>query len=152
MDGVKPNGLQHGKVNSGGEAAAMPIISHITLGTNDKQRAARFYDSVLGAIGFSRLAKPPEKPLAYEKDGEMPTLYIYEPEDGRPATWGNGTHVAFIAGTRDQVHAFHEAALMLGGHDEGAPGPRPHYGPDYYAAYVRDPDGNKLQAVCYSEA
>ena len=129
----------------------MSIISHITLGTNDKARSARFYDAVLGAIGFTRLPKPPEKPLAYERDGQMPTIYIYTPADGKPATWGNGTHVAFIAETREQVHAFHEHALANGGADEGAPGPRPHYGPNYYAAYVRDPEGNKLQAVCYAD-
>ena len=128
----------------------MSIISHITLGTNDKARSARFYDAVLGAIGFARLPKPPEKPLAYERDGQMPTIYIYTPADGKPATSGNGTHVAFIAETREQVHAFHERALANGGADEGAPGPRSHYGPNYYAAYVRDPDGNKLQAVCYA--
>jgi catechol 2,3-dioxygenase-like lactoylglutathione lyase family enzyme len=81
----------------------------------------------------------------------MPTIYIYTPADGRPATWGNGTHVAFIADSRDQVDAFHAAALEQGGMDEGKPGLRPHYGPNYYAAYVRDPDGNKLQAVCYAE-
>ena len=127
----------------------MSAISHITLGTNDKARAASFYDAVLGVLGFSRLPKPPEKPLAYDKNGVMPTIYIYNPEDGRPATWGNGTHIAFVAETRSQVDAFHEAALSLGGMDEGKPGPRPHYGPNYYAAYVRDPDGNKLQAVFY---
>ena len=129
----------------------MTIISHITLGTNNKGRSAAFYDAVLGAIGFVRLSKPPEKPLAYEKNGEMPTVYIYTPEDGRPATWGNGTHIAFIAEFREQVNAFHQNALSLGGQDEGKPGPRLHYGPNYYAAYVRDPDGNKLQAVCYAD-
>lgn len=129
----------------------MAILSHITLGTNDKERSRRFYDAVLGAIGFIRLPKPPEKPLAYEKNGEMPTIYIYAPEDGRPATWGNGTHVAFIAETRLQVLQFHAQGLALGGRDEGAPGLRAHYGPNYFAAYVRDPDGNKLQAVCYAD-
>ena len=128
----------------------MDVISHITLGTNDRTRAARFYDAVLGALGFARLPKPDDKPPAYEKNGGMPTIYLYTPEDGRPATWGNGTHVAFVAETRDQVHAFHDRAVELGGMSEGAPGPRLHYGPDYYAAYVRDPDGNKLQAVCYA--
>ncbi len=128
----------------------MAILSHITLGTNDKVRAARFYDAVLGTIGFTRLPKPPHKPLAYDKNGEMPTVYIYTPEDGRAATWGNGTHIAFLADTREQVRDFHKRALMLGGSDEGLPGLRDHYGPDYYAAYVRDPDGNKLQAVCYA--
>ena len=125
----------------------MSAISHITLGTNDKSRAALFYDAVLGAIGFTRLPKPPEKPLAYEKNGQMPTVYIYTPEDGRPATWGNGTHIAFIADNHAQVRDFHAQAMKAGGKDEGAPGPRPHY----YAAYVRDPDGNKLQAVCYAK-
>ena len=128
----------------------MSVLSHITLGTNDQQRAAIFYDAVLGAIGFGRLPKPPGKPPAYEKNGEMPTVYIYTPEDGRPATWGNGTHIAFIAETHEQVRAFHANAIALGGYDEGGPGPQPHYGPNYYAAYVRDPDGNKLQAVCYA--
>ncbi len=127
----------------------MSVISHITLGTNHPERAGRFYDEVLGILGFERLPKPPGKPPAYEKGG-MPTIYLYSPEDGRPATWGNGTHIAFIAESRDAVHRFHTAALRLGGTCAGEPGPRPHYGNNYYAAYVRDPDGNKLQAVCYA--
>ena len=81
----------------------------------------------------------------------MPTIYIYAPEDGRPATWGNGTHLAFLAETQDEVRSFYAEAMAHGGHDEGGPGYRPHYGAHYYAAYVRDPDGNKLQAVCYRE-
>lgn len=126
----------------------MSIISHITLGTNDTERAGRFYDEVLGVLGFSRLLKPAGKPPAYEKGG-MPTIYLYPPEDGRPATWGNGTHIAFLAQSTEDVHKFHEAALRMGGSSAGEPGPRPQYGDNYYAAYVRDPDGNKLQAVCY---
>ena len=127
----------------------MSVISHITFGTNDPERSGRFYDEVLGVLGFTRLPKPTGKPPAYEKGG-LPTVYLYRPEDGRPATWGNGTHVAFVAETQQNVRDFHEAALRLGGTSEGAPGPRPHYGENYYAAYVRDPDGNKLQAVCYA--
>ena len=129
----------------------MSSISHITLGTNDAERSARFYDAVLSVIGFDRVPKPPGKPPAYRK-GSAPTLFLYTPEDGRPATWGNGTHIAFAAETRAAVDAFHATALEHGGLDEGAPGLRPHYGEHYYAAYVRDPDGNKLQAVCYAEA
>jgi len=129
----------------------LTVISHITLGTNDKARSAKFYDAVLGALGFERLPKLPEKPLAYERNGQMPTIYIYSPADGRPATWGNGTHIAFQADQRDMVDAFHAAGLNYGGMDEGQPGLRAHYGPNYYAAYVRDPDGNKLQAVCYAK-
>ena len=127
----------------------MSIISHITFGTNDAERARRFYDEVLGVLGFEGLPKAPGKPPAYEKGG-MPTIYLYPPEDGRPATWGNGTHVAFVAETKEAVHVFHESALRLGGSCAGKPGLRPHYGDTYYAAYVRDPDGNKLQAVYYA--
>ncbi len=128
----------------------MSVISHITPGSNNKDRSAKFYDAVPGAIGFSRLSKPPEKPLAYERDGGMPTICIYAPEDGRPATWGNGTHVVFMATSKAQVRSFHEQALRWGGRNEGDRGPRPNHGPNYHAAYVRDPDANKLQAVCYA--
>ncbi len=69
--------------------------------------------------------------------------------DGAPATPGNGTMVSFLASSRAAVDAFHAAALAHGGTDEGAPGLRPQYGAQFYAAYVRDPDGNKLNAVCY---
>lgn len=128
----------------------MSAISHITLGTNDEQRAAEFYAKVLGVLGFERVPKPPGLPPAFAKKNSMPFVFICHPLDERPATWGNGTHVAFTADTQEQVHEFHKLALELGGMDEGAPGPRPQYSDNYYAAYVRDPDGNKLQAVCYS--
>ena len=124
-------------------------ISHITLGVRDYARAAAFYDQVLGALGFSRLPKPENKPPAYCKNGSSPHLYLYYPENGLPATSGNGTHIAFIAETREQVRRFYENAMQADGTDEGAPGLRPHFGENYYAAYIRDPDGNKLQAVCY---
>jgi catechol 2,3-dioxygenase-like lactoylglutathione lyase family enzyme len=125
-------------------------FSHITLGTNDYECAIAFYDAVLATLGFSRLPRPEGKAPVYAKGGDMPYVYLMKPYDGRPATWGNGTHVAFLAADRDEVDAFFRAAMDLGGMDEGAPGPRPHYSESYYAAYVRDPDGNKLQAVCYS--
>ncbi|MDD1792246.1 VOC family protein [Enterovibrio sp. ZSDZ42] len=130
----------------------MSVISHITLGTNDYERASAFYDAVLQPLGLTRVPKPPGKPPLYAKDDQMPFLYIYKPIDGRPATWGNGTHVAFKAETREAVDEFYVEALANGGADEGAPGLRDHFGPNYYAAYVRDPDGNKLQAVCYGES
>ena len=130
----------------------MSAISHITLGTNDEQRAANFYGKVLGTLGFERLPKAEGLPPAFAKNGGMPIVYICTPIDDRPATWGNGTHVAFVADTQGQVHEFHKLALQLGGSNEGEPGPRPDYSDNYYAAYVRDPDGNKLQAVCYSGA
>lgn len=124
-------------------------FSHITLGTNDYERSARFYSAALEPLGFSRVPTAVGKPPLFAKNGEMPHIYLYKPYDGRPATWGNGTHVAFLAENKDEVDRFHQQALAHGGLDEGEPGVRLEYGPDYYAAYVRDPDGNKLQAVCY---
>ena len=131
--------------------AESPAFSHITLGTNDYARATAFYDAALSPLGFERVPKPVGKPPLYAKGGGMPYLYLYRPFDGRPATWGNGTHIAFLAASSTEVDEFYERALANGGSDEGPPGIRENYGPNYYAAYVRDPDGNKLQAVCYLE-
>lgn len=111
------------------------MFSHITLGTNDLDRARAFYEPVMATLVFGELA------------GQK--LFIVSPFDGGTAGHGNGTHTAFLAGSRAIVDAFHAAALVHGGSDEGAPGPRPHYHANYYGAYVRDPDGNKLQAVCH---
>jgi catechol 2,3-dioxygenase-like lactoylglutathione lyase family enzyme len=76
-------------------------------------------------------------------------LFVVHPFDGKQAVAGNGVHAAFAASSRAVVDQFHALALANGGTDEGAPGLRPHYHPNYYGAYVRDPDGNKLQAVCH---
>lgn len=130
----------------------MNPISHLTLGANDAQKAADFYDAVLGVLGWTRIPKPPGKPAAYCKNGAPPHVYLYPPENGLPATWGNGAHIAFVADSREDVRKFYAAAIRIGGTDEGAPGLRPHFGENYYAAYIRDLDGNKLQAVCYSSA
>jgi catechol 2,3-dioxygenase-like lactoylglutathione lyase family enzyme len=77
-------------------------------------------------------------------------FWLLSPFDKATASPGNGNHVAFLAPNRAAVDAFHAAALDNGGSDEGAPGLRPHYHANYYGAYVRDPDGNKIQAVCHS--
>ena len=125
------------------EGAIMSAISHISLGSNDDERASKFYCAVLVVLGFERLPKPPGLPPAFGKNGSMPTIFLCTPLDERPATWGNGTHVAFVAEMHSQVQEIHKLALQLGGTDEGKPGPRPQYSDNYYAAYVRDPDGNK---------
>lgn len=125
------------------------MLSHITLGTNDFDRALKFYDSALAPLGIKRTSTEAEYGYAMYKQGDTTfTVFICRPFDGNPATHGNGTHVAFAAPNRAAVDAFHAAALAQGGKDEGAPGPRPHYHEYYYGAYVRDPDGNKLQACC----
>ncbi len=131
-------------------AAGQQGVSHVTLGTNDLERARRFYDGLLAVLDIGRLYDDGDQGTAYARPGsQKPSVSTRRPYDGRPATWGNGSHVAFLAPTRAAVDAFHAEALALGGLDEGAPGLRPQYSETYYGAYVRDPDGNKLQAVCY---
>lgn len=123
------------------------MFSHVTLGTNDFQKAEIFWDAVMAVLGH---------PVLYKAGGSAaygtatgPKVFIVPPFDGKAAQPGNGVHVAFIVDDRAKVDAFHKAAMSHGGTDEGAPGPRPHYHPNYYGAYVRDPDGNKVQAVCH---
>ena len=119
---------------------------YLTLGSNDLPRAARFYDAVLAPLGLARRStEATELGYGFPADSRA-RLWITLPFDGRPATAGNGTMPAFVAPSQDAVRAFHTAALAHGGSDEGAPGLRP-YGPGFFAAYVRDPDGNKLSAV-----
>lgn len=128
------------------------MFSHVTIGSNDHARAKAFYDAVLPRLGLS-LVHDEDHAIAYGRAGsEGPWFWILTPWDGEPASAGNGTHFAFQAESRAQVDAFHATALEAGGRDEGAPGLRPRYSEIYYGAYVRDPDDNKLQAVCYAAA
>ncbi|MBD2071949.1 VOC family protein [Leptolyngbya sp. FACHB-671] len=119
------------------------ILSHISIGTNDFERAIAFYDQVLLTLGCKRIMEHPGA-VAYGK--QYPEFWVQTPIDGNRATVGNGTHFGFIAPTKDSVHAFYEAALAAGGMDEGAPGSRPDYGEPYYGCFVRDPDGHKIEA------
>ena len=127
------------------------MFSYISLGTRDIARSIRFYDAALAPLGHHRIADydPEGHSAAWGLDDPGPHLWLTKPFDGNRASVGNGTMVSFMAETRAAVDAFHSAALAHGGQDEGQPGLRPQYGPHFYAAYVRDPDGNKLNAVCY---
>jgi catechol 2,3-dioxygenase-like lactoylglutathione lyase family enzyme len=130
------------------------MFSYVSLGTRDLVRSVAFYDACLAPLGHARIEDydPDARSAAWGTDDPGPHLWVTEPFDGRPASVGNGTMVSFMASTREAVDAFYTAALEQGGTDEGPPGLRPHYGPSFYAAYVRDPDGNKLNAVCYTAA
>lgn len=121
------------------------MLHHVSIGVQNIERAARFYDSVLGALGYRRVMEVLPYGIAYGES--KPVFWVQLPHDQGAATVGNGVHFGFIAATKDAVIAFHNAALAAGGTDEGAPGPRPDYGPDYYGAFVRDLDGNKLEAI-----
>jgi catechol 2,3-dioxygenase-like lactoylglutathione lyase family enzyme len=136
------------------------MFTYICLGTNDLSRAMRFYDAALAALGLQRCVTGDSEwdenmvgwgtyAGAYKSGGPLElALWVCKPFNEQPATSGNGTMVALIARSWKQVDDFHAAALANGGSSEGSPGLRPQYNPDFYAAYVRDPDGNKLAAVC----
>jgi catechol 2,3-dioxygenase-like lactoylglutathione lyase family enzyme len=120
------------------------MIHHVSVGTNDLSRARRFYDAVMPLLGL-RLLSEDESSLDY---GVGEVLFSLEsPVDGGTATPGNGVHIAFAAQDPDMVDAFHRTALAHGGEDAGEPGLRPTYNPNYYGAFVYDPDGNKIEAV-----
>ncbi|MBR0672050.1 VOC family protein [Neoroseomonas soli] len=126
------------------------MYSHVTLGTNDIRRAIAFYDPLLAGLGLNRHESDIEEGYAgyAAAPGARPQFWVTRPLDRRPASASNGMTIAFDAPDRPAVDRFHATALAHGGTDEGAPGLRPHYHPDYYGAYVRDPDGNKLCCVC----
>ena len=122
----------------------MPILSHVSVGVTDVPRARKFYDAVLATLQIKVLVE-------FEGAGygrEFPEFWIGHPHDAQPMSPGNGTHICFSAANAQEVDAFHATALKLGGGDDGKPGLRPEYLPNYYAAFVRDPDGNKIEAVC----
>jgi catechol 2,3-dioxygenase-like lactoylglutathione lyase family enzyme len=125
------------------------LYDHVSIGVDDLERAAVFYDAVLGALGYVRLWRTARAagygPEGFE--GEAPFAIVHGGDEVSPP--GRGFHIAFRASSRDAVDRFHAAALATGGIDEGPPGIREHYDPGYYAAFVRDPDGHRLEAVLH---
>tara|TARA_B100000686_G_C16269633_1_gene703361 strand:+ start:135 stop:524 length:390 start_codon:yes stop_codon:yes gene_type:complete len=127
------------------------MFSHITLGTNDFPKAMAFYDTMLAPLGSLRQLTIEEYSFAAcGPEEQPPQFFIGAPFDEESATAGNGTHIALLAPNRAAVGGLHDAALAEGRSDEDTPGPRPHYHEHYYGAYVRDLDGNKIQACCHT--
>lgn len=124
------------------------MFSHAMLGCNNIASARKFYEPVMGLIGIPLMIDE-EDFIAFGKPGQ-PRFWVTRPIDDAPASAGNGTMVAFLAESRDIVDAAHAAAMANGGSDEGLPGLRPHYHENYYGAYFRDPEGNKLCVVCHA--
>jgi catechol 2,3-dioxygenase-like lactoylglutathione lyase family enzyme len=120
------------------------MIGYVTIGTNDLARAASFYDQLLSAFGAKRFMET-ERLIAWSAGEGKPGLGVCKPFDGQAACVGNGMMVALPAADPEQVKSLHALALKNGGSDEGAPGLR--FG-NFYGAYFRDPDGNKLAAFC----
>lgn len=125
-------------------------LSHVSIGANDLPRMLAFYDAVLAPLGIVRVAVEDEgAAVAYGR--QHPEFWVQRPHDGGAASPGNGVHVGFMAADRAQVDAFHAAGLRAGAACEGPPGARPHYGAGYYGAFLRDPEGNKIEASLIGE-
>lgn len=127
------------------------MISHVFIGITDFPRALAFYAPVLESLGLVLKFSDPAKPWAawVSPTAPRPLLLIGTPFDGAAARPGNGQMLALLAPTRAAVDQCHATALRLGAQCEGAPGLRPHYHADYYGAYFRDADGNKIGVCCH---
>ena len=130
------------------------MYSHVTVGASNLPRAMAFYDAALAPLGLlrRRTFKIAVSYAPADFSGVNEPFWVVRPYDRGAASAGNGVTVAFDAATRAAVDAFHQAALASGGQDEGSPGLREHYHPNYYGAYVRDPEGNKVCVVCHHAA
>lgn len=131
------------------------MIDHVSLPVSDLRKSKPFYEAVLGALGYLSLqAQVFDGYSAFgfgdDPDGEPP-FWIGGPAEASPekAVTPEGQHIAFAARSRAMVDAFHAAGLAAGGTDNGPPGLRPQYHADYYAAFLRDPDGHRIEAVCH---
>ena len=123
------------------------MIGYVTLGTNDLQRAAAFYDQLLALLGAKRLWDT-ETFILWSVRPDVPGVSVIKPYDGKAATVGNGTMVALVVDSKQKVDAVYQKAIELGAKDEGPAGPR---GEGFYAGYFRDLDGNKLNVFCMTK-
>lgn len=122
------------------------MIDHISVGVSDLERSARFYEATLAALGLSRLVTRPAT-IGFGK--AYPEFWINLRAGMKPVEPGSGSHICLRAKSTGDVDAFHAAALNSGGQSDGAPGLRPHERVKYYAAFVLDPDGNRIEAVTF---
>jgi len=124
------------------------MLNHVSIGVRDIARSKRFYDAALKPLGYKALSEG-KTSLGY--GGDAVVLWISQTDAPVPADETSGLHCCFDAPSRNSVAAFHAAALGAGGRDNGKPGVRPDYAPNYYAAFVVDPDGYRLEAYCGAE-
>jgi catechol 2,3-dioxygenase-like lactoylglutathione lyase family enzyme len=118
------------------------MLDHVGIPVSDFERSKRFYEEALSPLGYELIMEPRHGAAGLGRSGK-PDFWIGQGEPGHPV------HVAFAAADRASVKAFHEAAVAAGGRDNGRPGLRPEYHPSYYGAFVLDPDGNNVEAVCH---
>jgi len=124
------------------------VLDHVSIGVADLARAAIFYDAVLATLGYVQLFYK-ERGVGYGLPGAKDEAFAILASGAEARAPGTGCHLAFTANSRDAVAQFHATALRMGATDEGGPDLRPHYGEGYYAAFVRDLDGYRLEAVCH---
>ena len=122
------------------------MIDHVSIAVRDLQRASAFYEAVLGALGYTKLETRPAT-IAFGK--KYSEFWLNHRPNMMAMSQDTGTHIALRAASPDLVDAFHAAALAQGGASDGAPGLRPQHGHGYYAAFIRDPDGNRIEAVTF---
>lgn len=125
------------------------MFSHVTVGVNDLPGALAFYGPFCAALGLVPKFVDPDGAGWMHPAADRPLFVVTLPFDGQAASPGNGAMVAFLAASRAQVESTYQLACALGATDEGAPGLRPQYHANYYGAYLRDPEGNKLCIVCH---
>jgi len=121
------------------------MISHVSIGVHEVEKAGHFYDAVLGALGYKKLYDSTEA-IGYGDD--IPKFWLMKAAHPVPANPESGLHFCFEAKKRSDVDQFHAAALKASGKDNGKPGLRPDYGDNYYAAFVVDPEGYRIEAYC----
>ncbi len=122
------------------------MIDHVSIAVRDLAASARFYEMVLAPLGYARLEMRPGTVAFGKKYSEF---WLNHRPNVAPAAADSGAHVALRAKGRESVDAFHAAALKAGGTSDGAPSLRPLHGEGYYAAFIRDPDGNRIEAVTF---
>ncbi|MGE0527942.1 MAG: VOC family protein [Bdellovibrionales bacterium] len=126
------------------------MISHVSIGTNKFEQALEFYDAVFKPLGVKRVLEVLEHgAVAYGK--RYPEFWVQKPFDGKKAETANGSHFAFLAPSPEAVRQFYDIALAQGARSDGEPGPRPHYGEQYYGCFVRDLDGHKIEAMHWKD-
>ena len=125
------------------------MIDHVSIAVRDLKAAARFYEPLLATLGMTKLGDWPDAAVGYGK--KYPEFWINRRKDMAPVAADSGVHICLRAPSVQAVDAFHAAALAAGGSCDGAPGLRAHYHENYYAAFIRDPDGNRIEVVTFVE-
>jgi catechol 2,3-dioxygenase-like lactoylglutathione lyase family enzyme len=128
----------------------LPLMSHMSIGTNQLETALAFYDKVLGSIGAKRIMDEPGIGAAYGR--QFPEFWVQIPHNQQKAEPANGVHFAFMVSTPSDVQRFYDAAISAGAKDSGEPGPRKEYSDAYFGCFVTDLDGHKIEAMSWNES